>query len=459
LQKIKDETAKKQKQKEEEEDDEKDRVDLSQKTNVVKEYDLFHDNEVKKPQTFRYGATKGILVCNGERIDSEVIYWKIVPHDSDYESPITPHHENHEDRYLSFEYDQGGWNNVRMSLESLIVVAHAMGRTLVVPPQQHLYLLGAQHKDPHDKEAHDEMGFDDFFDLNLLKSHHGFHMMSMQEFLEKEAVTGGLKGVLPPQNSSQIWGQALWNYLTKVADATPTWMGRFVAFPKHSGDFNLSEMSQDPEIAARMKRFGGDRSPVIYEEHMLKAHHIHFPAREHSRILQHHYAFAFFADKKMQSFYRRFVRDYMRYKDPIQCSGAELVGAVRADARKSIPGNTAGDYYALHIRRGDFQYKVRQTKQFLNYFLIFLLFLFSTQQQQDVKISAAEIVQNLHFQNGTPIIPPNSLVYVATDDPDGKCKDCYVQRKPCTSYPAGSKPVGCPEDVRNILSFILSSQR
>lgn len=29
-----------------------------------------------------------------------------------------------------------------MGLECLLVVAHATGRTLVVPPQQHLYLLG-----------------------------------------------------------------------------------------------------------------------------------------------------------------------------------------------------------------------------------------------------------------------------------------------------------------------------
>jgi hypothetical protein len=66
-----------------------------------------------------------------------------------------------------------------------------------------------------------------------------------------------------------------------------------------------------------------------------------------------------------------------------------------------------------------------------------------------VKISAEEIVQNLHFKNGTPIIPPNSLVYVSTDDPDGICKDCYVQRKPCTSY-TSPKPVGCPEDVSSL---------
>lgn len=47
----------------------------------------------------------------------------------------------------------------------------------------------------------------------------------------------------------------------------------------------------------------------------------------------------------------------MRYKDPIQCAGAELVAAVRKDSLKANP-HGKGEYYALHIRRGDFQYKV-----------------------------------------------------------------------------------------------------
>ena len=36
-----------------------------------------------------------------------------------------------------------------MGLECMIVLAHAFGRTLVVPPQQHLYLLGQTHKGPY----------------------------------------------------------------------------------------------------------------------------------------------------------------------------------------------------------------------------------------------------------------------------------------------------------------------
>jgi hypothetical protein len=36
--------------------------------------------------------TRGKLICNGKPLDSEVIYWKNVPGDDSYESPITPHH-------------------------------------------------------------------------------------------------------------------------------------------------------------------------------------------------------------------------------------------------------------------------------------------------------------------------------------------------------------------------------
>ena len=90
-------------------------------------------------------------------------------------------------------------------------------------------------------------------------------------------------------------------------------------------------------LLQRMERFGNGRNHVFYDEKLQLAHHIHFPADGEHRVLQHHYAFAFFANPDMQSFYRRFVRDYMRYRDEIQCAGAELVAAVRADSLKTNP--------------------------------------------------------------------------------------------------------------------------
>lgn len=44
-------------------------------------------------------------------------------------------------KYLTFEADRGGWNNIRMSLEIVFIIAAATGRTLVLPPDAPLYLL------------------------------------------------------------------------------------------------------------------------------------------------------------------------------------------------------------------------------------------------------------------------------------------------------------------------------
>ena len=98
---------------------------------------------------------------------------------------------------------------------------------------------------------------------------------------------------------------SLYIVILQVADDKPQWMGRFVAFPAYSSDYNLSASFNSTSVQLRMKAFGGERVPVYYDEDMRNAHQVHFPAHDTHRLLQHHYAFAFFADHKMQSFYRR----------------------------------------------------------------------------------------------------------------------------------------------------------
>lgn len=39
----------------------------------------------------------------------------------------------------------------------------------------------------------------------------------------------------------------------------------------------------------------------------------------------------------MSRFYKRYVRDNMRYKDEIQCDGDILLRAIRSDARQEDP--------------------------------------------------------------------------------------------------------------------------
>lgn len=312
-------------------------------------------------------------------------------------------------------------------MECIMVIAHAMGRTLVVPPKENLYLL--DKKQLNQKKA--PLGFDDFFDIDLLKSHQGYHVISTEEFLRNEATRGGLHGILPPQNRTDLAGGVLHKYLRSVADEQPAWRGKFLVMPDKDQDlssFNQSVMTSvlSQGVRDRMKTFGGERSPVFYDKKLVEAHHVHFRNGPDHRLLQHHYAFSFFANRDMQSFYRRFVRDYLRYKDAIQCAGDEVLRLVRADAIAHNTKNKFSDrprdaFYALHIRRGDFQFK-------------------------EVKLGAEDMVKNL-VVDGTSVIPPGALVYISTDDPQGECRGCRVMAIPCEKYDRGKKPVGCPEDT------------
>jgi hypothetical protein len=102
----------------------------------------------------------------------EMVYWEDLPLDSEFVSPL---HSNQERRYLTFEPDGGGWNNIRMSMETVLVMAIATGRVLVLPPSQKMYLLGTQ-----------SICFADFFPLEAIaKEHAGLEILSMEEFLKE----------------------------------------------------------------------------------------------------------------------------------------------------------------------------------------------------------------------------------------------------------------------------------
>ena len=72
----------------------------------------------------------------------------------------------HAGRYLTFDLDPGGLNNIRMALEYAVVLAAVTGRTLVLPPPQPWYLL---HSGPiHAGPCSGSCGFSDIFDMDAL---------------------------------------------------------------------------------------------------------------------------------------------------------------------------------------------------------------------------------------------------------------------------------------------------
>jgi hypothetical protein len=98
------------------------------------------------------GLLNGILHCKQggpyRRGGDGVVYWKDWTAEAPEWEPLYPERPGEGPKYLTFEPDEGGFNNVRMSMEVLIVFAFISGRTLVMPDEYPMYLLGEKGEAP-----------------------------------------------------------------------------------------------------------------------------------------------------------------------------------------------------------------------------------------------------------------------------------------------------------------------
>jgi len=317
-------------------------------------------------------------MCDNVPTASEVVYWS-----NTLETPSTLPPPR-QDKYLTFEYDAGGWNNIRMGLECLVVLGHVLRRTVVLPPPQPLYLIANNYHQRRD------FGFADFLNVTLLGSHGGWRTLSMDQFLATK-----VKGA--PINAK---GRSIWKAVSQASDATLPPVGpRFATFSREGRD---APQTWEPKYKPPGQK-------VVKLDELYSARHLHSPGTGSHRLLKNFYSFLYFQDKEQNKFYKRFVRDYMRYQDEIQCAAHRVLQKIRS---------MNSTFYAIHARRNDFQYRL-------------------------AKISAKDIIENLK-----PIdIPKGSLVFLATDDPTGECKGCLYERKPCHTYPVPrAAKMGCPDD-------------
>lgn len=312
---------------------------------------------------------------------SEMVFWSDIPSDSTYKSPFYD-----PEKYLTFEPDIGGWNNIRMAYETILVLAHATGRTLVLPPENKMYLLGK-----------DSLSFNDFFHLDSIAlEHEGMNIITMEQFLKKKALSGELKDketgqVLKPPDNNTDWNgkplKPMWDYLRKVGTYPETWnpMHCFAAIPSAKGPQAIEELQKmhddikasgklpdplidfvdapvpvDGETKERMREMLAGRNNIcVYDTELQDTELLHFKVdhQKGARMLTHFYAFIFFQNWKQDLWSKRFVRDHIRYVDEIVCAAARIVKAVRERAKRKSASNKNGEYDSMHVRRGDFQYK------------------------------------------------------------------------------------------------------
>ena len=112
---------------------------------------------------------------------STLAYWNSPQgkRDEEFISPFRVSTLPGKNKYITFEPDPGGFNNIRMSLENIFVIAAATGRTLVLPPPQTIYLLSKQRT------------FDDFFPIFTESFQRRVKVITMETFLGVELEKGG----------------------------------------------------------------------------------------------------------------------------------------------------------------------------------------------------------------------------------------------------------------------------
>ena len=128
-----------------------------------------------------------------------------------------------------------------MSAETAIVMSIAMGRTLVLPPEQGMYLLEKQKHDDKAKKQKHKFTFTDFYHLfSVEKEHTGLDIISTKDFLEKEVMSGKIKSqrnpnqiMFPPKNITDFNGSELGG---KDITDLGLWLRQLALTPKWNSD-------------------------------------------------------------------------------------------------------------------------------------------------------------------------------------------------------------------------------
>jgi GDP-fucose protein O-fucosyltransferase len=238
---------------------------------------------------------------------------------------------------MTFEPDGGGWNNIRMAMETVVGLAIATGRTLVLPPEQRIYLLGQGRG-----TIKTDFTFMDFFPMReLAQDNDGLHIITTHEFLSTVAMTGQLRDKItgaityPPNNRTDWDGidvTPLKEYLRNVTH-TPLWspdqcLAVFPATSTMDDQQKLQDMlntivSQKnkaekpnypiPVDATTIERMTesltGRQELCLYNQEMQQANVLHFMCYHKMRVrmLVHFYAFLFFEDYREDLWMKRYV--------------------------------------------------------------------------------------------------------------------------------------------------------
>jgi len=389
------------------------------------------DEEKKKSKKKKRCATKTRSTCE---VNPTIRYW--LDHDEDefgatclYESPLratsglsAPLLDR---RFVVFQTDLGGWNNIRMALEVAALFALVTGRVLVLPPDAVLYLLVGNKRWGENMNS-----VKDFVDFERAGAANGLEIMSMETFLETIA-SPGLLSLPLPNNDTKLNKKELWTYLeascysrqwypgktmigfniTADPNTGKPILGKFERltrlFDSSSSTTNNKEVDKEEANDVDLKRWQAvslKRKLLPYDDEFHNHRAIFFAGHEKNRLLTHFYGFFFFASWQQERAAKRFVRDRLRYLDEIYCAGGRVVAQLQQQQQQQ----QQRPYVAFHIRRGDFAHK--NTRLEAEEILRLTSHLFAAHALENTHANTSSMSTRVQQQ------PVNMDVYISTDE-------------------------------------------
>jgi hypothetical protein len=405
----------------------------SQRSAQLDSYHQNRDISQQKQPSKKQRDDGALLKCesyggpsNRAAID-DIVYWRADPPLHKQFHSIYEEKNGETEKFFIYEPDDAGFSNVRITFETVVAVAKATGRTLVLAPKMIFHQLYFNHP-----EGWRSYAFTDFFDIS------GIPTIPMETYLKRFAMTGKIHNAtgevsFPPENRTN------WDVGTSEAgnrkNSLPlfTWLSEslvsidwnrdkcIIPFPSEHdvGETKLNEAMRDllndknDTDLTRIQSFAGNPIPVnssmkdrlreslanrrkfcYYNETFQNAQSIYMDGHEYTGIrpLIQFFAYTFFESWEQDLQMKRFIRDHLRFSDIIQCAAARIVNAIREIAKNAggDGNNMEGGFDTMHIRRGDFKG--------LAYY-------------KDGIVEPNDIVTAKYFK-------PQRTIYIATDETD-----------------------------------------
>ena len=279
---------------------------------------------------------------------------------------------------MSFEPDYGGFNNVRLSFEYIVLQALLTGRTLVLPPPCGWYLIDHGPMKRGAKVHHGVSRYGEFWDIDALRRN-VVPVITTADFIRREqarlgisaSVAASVAAYSDANDKHTAWKEFLQN--SAAAQSVP-WdpSANVVLYPSEAALRRRGALCAVCGYEGR--RTARDYASANFRDAIV----LHFPMlrRRGCRYLAQIASAVAFATADAAIAARTALRDGVRYR------GAIFAAAAAAIDR--LGGLFA--YSSLHVRRNDLQYK------------------------------GSFVAADATAANVAPLLRRNESVYVATDE-------------------------------------------